>query len=220
MFAAVCVLVAAAGHTVAAGTGLPLWALTAGFGVVCAGALALTGRERSLTTITGAVLVAQTGLHGLFAWSTRPATSSLPAGSGAGAVGELSWCGPHGDPAGPPPGVQPGSLHEAAAPSTVSAIADAAIASMGTAMLATHLVAALLTGWWLWRGEATVWSLLRRLAAAAANRLERLLAPFANTIVGTGRTGWRPAAAGLFPLRFVLRYTIDQRGPPVTARCR
>ncbi|OCC11637.1 hypothetical protein A3Q37_02325 [Streptomyces sp. PTY087I2] len=67
MFTAVCVVLSAAGHTLAAGTAVPAWTLLAGFLGVLAVAALLAGRERSLPGIVGALAGGQILLHVLFA---------------------------------------------------------------------------------------------------------------------------------------------------------
>ena len=63
VFAALCVLLAAAGHTLATGMAPPVWTQAAGFAPVFAAGWLLGGRERSLAAIGGATLTAQGGLH-------------------------------------------------------------------------------------------------------------------------------------------------------------
>ncbi|MEU8591129.1 hypothetical protein AB0C59_29600 [Streptomyces sp. NPDC048664] len=66
VFAAVCVVLAAAGHEVASCAAIPLWTLGAGFLCVCAVTVPLAGRERSLPGIAACLAVGQTVLHTLF----------------------------------------------------------------------------------------------------------------------------------------------------------
>jgi hypothetical protein len=78
-----------------------------------------------------------------------------------------------------------------------------------------HLLAALLASWWLRRGEAAFWSLLRR-----ARALARGLAAWWR-----GRTGPVAPALGASalppcptPVRsLLLRHAVSRRGPPVPA---
>ena len=63
VFAAVCVLLAAAGHGLAMGDLPPLWADAAGFLAVFAAGRALAGRERGLPEIGAGMLLTQAGLH-------------------------------------------------------------------------------------------------------------------------------------------------------------
>lgn len=92
VFAAVCVVLAAAGHAAASHTAVPAWAMLAGFGAVFGVCHLLSGHERSLWTIMGGVLGGQFALHTLFAGAAEPArhhvTGAVPppehASSGAG----------------------------------------------------------------------------------------------------------------------------------------
>ncbi|MEU9454907.1 hypothetical protein [Streptomyces sp. NPDC048277] len=77
VFAAVCVLLAAAGHGLAMGDMPPLWADAAGFAVVFALGRALAGRERGLPEIGAGMLLTQAGLHFGFD-AARAATSAQP----------------------------------------------------------------------------------------------------------------------------------------------
>ncbi|CAM5502073.1 hypothetical protein [Streptomyces aurantiogriseus] len=66
VFAAVCVVLAGAGHTMASCATVPLWTLGAGFLAVLAAVVPLAGRERSLPGIAALLAVGQTVLHTLF----------------------------------------------------------------------------------------------------------------------------------------------------------
>ncbi|GAA3548527.1 hypothetical protein GCM10022419_031010 [Nonomuraea rosea] len=76
-------------------------------------------------------------------------------------------------------------------------------------MLLTHVTATLITGLWLARGEAALWSLLRR-----AGRRLLLLRTVAVTSV-------RPAApivrTRVVPLQPGFRHSVARRGPPLPA---
>ncbi|MGP3969818.1 hypothetical protein [Streptomyces sp. 6N223] len=67
VFAAACAALAAAGHLAAAGPGIALWALAAGFAAVFLVAVPLAGRERrSLPAIAAALALGQLALHCLY----------------------------------------------------------------------------------------------------------------------------------------------------------
>lgn len=80
---------------------------------------------------------------------------------------------------------------------------------------AVHIVAALVLTWWLRRGEAALWSLLRRAAALVPG-----LAAWWRVRAGTGllpaaEDAVLPAAAGSRPpRRILLRHAVQRRGPP------
>ncbi|MGW0870855.1 hypothetical protein ACWD3Z_10190 [Streptomyces sp. NPDC002740] len=81
VFAAVCVVLAAAGHTMASCATVPLWTLGAGFLGALAVVVPLAGRERSLPGIAVLLAVGQTVLHTLFGLGehTASVTASVTA---------------------------------------------------------------------------------------------------------------------------------------------
>ncbi|MFK0184477.1 hypothetical protein ACIQV1_09705 [Streptomyces rubiginosohelvolus] len=85
VFTAVCVVLSAAGHMLAAGTAVPAWTLLAGFLGVLAAAALLAGRERSLPGIVGALAGGQILLHVLFAYGSH---GSAPAGTAGTTSGD------------------------------------------------------------------------------------------------------------------------------------
>ncbi|MEU6505983.1 hypothetical protein [Streptomyces sp. NPDC046942] len=171
VFAAVCVLLAAAGHGLAMGDMPPLWADAAGFLGVFALGWVLGGRERSLAGIGTAMLLTQAGLHVVFDAAHRTPAPAMAA------MHMQATAQPHG------------TLHATAA----------------------HLLAALAASWWLRRGEAALWSLLRRTAAlvpglAAWWRGAPLLRPAPQAPrVPAGPAPPRPTP---------LRHAVTRRGPP------
>ncbi|MEU6464181.1 hypothetical protein [Streptomyces sp. NPDC046976] len=181
VFAAVCVLLAAAGHGLAMGQLPSLRCDGVGFLAVFALGWTLGARERSGPGIGAAMLLTQAGLHlGFDAAHSDSGTTR----TGAPMPGMPGMTGP--------------AAHAAAAHTTAHATA-------------AHLLAALAASWWLRRGEAALWSLLRRTAA----------------LVPALRTRWRPAplpataepvprerSADVPPRRAPLRHAVTRRGPP------
>ncbi|MFG2718743.1 hypothetical protein ACGFW5_10640 [Streptomyces sp. NPDC048416] len=84
VFAAVCVVLSAMGHVMAACATVPWWTLLAGFLGLFAVVAPLAGRERSLPSIAGALAIGQLGLHTLFGVGQHTA-----AASGDGSTGDL-----------------------------------------------------------------------------------------------------------------------------------
>lgn len=84
--------------------------------------------------------------------------------------------------------------------------------SGGAAMTATHVAAALVSAWWLRRGERAVWDLAKRVAAGV---LRRVLPPASPV---PPATPWPLATAvpGLRPGCDVLRHVLVRRGPPAS----
>ncbi|MET9122813.1 hypothetical protein [Streptomyces sp. NPDC004528] len=87
MFAAVCVVLAAAGHGIASCAAVPVWTLGAGFLAVFSVAAPLAGRERTLPGIAAVLAVGQTALHTLFGLGTA---GSMAAGSGSPTAADMS----------------------------------------------------------------------------------------------------------------------------------
>lgn len=243
-FAVFCTLIAAVGHALAGGGEVALPALAAGFAAVLAVAAALGGRERSLAGIAGALGAGQLGLHVLFHGSGGHAGAM--AGMDHGGSGPLTL-----------PQAAGRLVCNEAAPGTLAGIAgsptpEQVIAGAGLdprdfaaapwwqdgllgltpAMLAGHLAAALVAGWWLRRGEAALWRLVR-IAATAAREHARdhwtaplrtafaLAAALLRGLLGAGGDpSRRPGASagdGPLPSGTALRHSVVRRGPPFGA---
>ncbi|MFJ9244260.1 hypothetical protein [Streptomyces sp. NPDC101776] len=87
VFAAVCVVLAAAGHAIASCATVPLWTLGAGFLVTFLVVAPLAGRERSLPGIAALLAVGQTVLHTLFGLGQTAGTATT---AGTPTTGGLS----------------------------------------------------------------------------------------------------------------------------------
>ncbi|MER5794925.1 hypothetical protein [Streptomyces sp. NPDC001980] len=197
VFAAVCVLLAAAGHGLAMGDMPPLWADAAGFAAVFALGRALAGRERGLPEIGVGMLLTQAGLHFGFD-AARAVTPAAPAPTMTMARINL-----HG--------------HAMAGMSKMSGMGDVVRQHPHVHVLTAHatlahVVAALVAAWWLRRGEAALWSLLRRTAALVPG----LAAWWRDAPLPAPAGGPRLAPAG--PIRprplLALRHAVSRRGPP------
>ncbi|MEV5872754.1 hypothetical protein AB0L75_00715 [Streptomyces sp. NPDC052101] len=181
VFAAVCVLLAAAGHGLAMGDMPPLRADAAGFLAVFAVGWVLGGQERSLAGIGSAMLLTQAALHLGFDAAHRTTSRAVMPGHAMAAM-------------------HTGAASHVAVHPHITAHATAA-----------HLLAALAASWWLRRGEAALWSLLRRTAT------------FVPGLVAWWRDAPLPApapriprvpAAPASPRRTPLRHAVSRRGPP------
>ncbi|MFF7992346.1 hypothetical protein ACFZDG_21435 [Kitasatospora xanthocidica] len=244
-FALVCTLIAAAGHALAGGGNVPPTALAAGFAAVLALAAACGGRERSLAAIAGALGAGQLGLHCLFHGfsgfnGSVPGTAGMAGmhhgGSGPLTVPQVAGrliCNEarpgtlDGLPGSPSPeqlvssaGLDPHAF--AAAPWW-----QGGVLGMTPSMLAGHLAAALVAGWWLRRGEAALWRLLRVAASAAREQwaaplrsVFALVAALLRGLFGAAGPVRRFGAAGgesPLPAGAVLRHSVVRRGPPCGA---
>ncbi|WP_307621365.1 hypothetical protein [Streptomyces sp. V3I7] len=93
VFAAVCVVLAAAGHTLASCTAVPLWTLGAGFLGSLLVVAPLAGRARSLPGIAALLAVGQTVLHTLFGLGQHGAAVWSAGASGAMSMGPMGPMG-------------------------------------------------------------------------------------------------------------------------------
>ncbi|MBN6055082.1 MFS transporter [Nonomuraea sp. RK-328] len=190
VFSAVCVVLASLAHVAGGGTAPAPGTAALGLGAASALALVLTGRERQPLTINLALVAAQALLHELF--------------SAGGPTGYVALH-LHDSPAG---GMR--LAFETGAP------ADRGLA-VGAGMLAAHLTATLLTGWWLARGEAALWSLLRRLHDGLERHLGRALLAGAFPAMPSARQAPPVVRVRAVPPDPALRHCLARRGPPRTA---
>ncbi|WP_435838952.1 hypothetical protein [Streptodolium elevatio] len=238
VFAAVCVVLSAAGHAFMTSEPLPVWTVAAGFAGVFAVAYAAAGRERSWAGIAALLAVGQVALHTLFSFGMAASATAMSGHAGGTAplsVLDRLLCGGR-DASGHiilPPGWSARDIVAAAGldpdaagalPTSVPA-ADAAhgagpmLFDGGFGMLAAHLAAALAAAWWLRRGEAALFGVLRRLHAVAVAPLRAVLA----LLFGTVPAGYVPSAArrvgrtAARPRTAHLRHDVVRRGPPAFA---
>ncbi|MEU2621339.1 hypothetical protein ABZ642_24885 [Streptomyces sp. NPDC007157] len=202
VFAAVCVLLAAAGHALAMGQMPPLWADAAGFVAVFGLGRALAGRERGLPEIGVGMLLTQAGLH--FGFDAARAVTPAPASTmtmtrmsmhghvmvGMGGMGGMAGSGGMGGVAQQYP-----HAHALTAHATLA-----------------HVLVALVASWWLRCGEAALWSLLRRAVALVPG----LAAWWRDAPLPGPAAGPHLAPGG--PIRrrrlLALRHAVSRRGPP------
>ncbi|MFF4588524.1 hypothetical protein [Streptomyces sp. NPDC001388] len=190
VFTAVCVVLAAAGHTLASCATVPLWTLGAGFLGALAVVLPLAGRERSLPGVVALLAVGQTVLHTLFGLGQHTAAASTAAApmpaSDAALVARAARlaCGATAAAISPAQARKiltdarllddtggtdmsgmggMGSMHHPADALTTTGSSTSLLPSLP--MLLGHLLAALAAGWLLRRGD----SALRRLIELSAH---------------------------------------------------
>ncbi|MFF6886060.1 hypothetical protein ACFY9F_23100 [Streptomyces sp. NPDC012421] len=229
MFAAVCVLLAATGHILMSGRGVPGSALALAFAGTVAVTWALAGRERGLLAVTVASVAVQSALHEAFTWAQpaaapapasptpmpHPATMPMPSGDAHAAHVHASHAAHssamshashaamgHGD-------VSPsGVVFEAPAAHDMTDL------SSNFGMVSAHLLAALLSGLWMAYGERAAFRLLRAASLRLFRPLCPLLASFAAVVPDRPRL--RPVRAGdeRAPARPLLAHSLISRGPP------
>ncbi|MFB7913751.1 hypothetical protein [Streptomyces sp. NPDC056061] len=241
VFTAVCVVLSAAGHSLASCAAVPRWTLLAGFLGVFAVVAPLAGRERSLPSIAVALAGGQIALHSLF--STAAPTASAAPVTGDGplirfAASLVCGMGPAQLNAAEAhrivttAGIDPASVrggYQHLAPAVGGHSGPLAGLLPDLPMLLGHLLAAVATGWLLRRGEIALFELARLSAhgaqqVAAGARLRALRAALALVdalragLPGSTTTGPRtPRIAVDAPLPATgdpLQHLVIRRGPP------
>ncbi|WP_405824198.1 hypothetical protein OG241_44855 [Streptomyces sp. NBC_01390] len=194
VFAAVCVLLAAAAHALATGGAPSAGAEGAGFAAVFAAGWLLGGRERSLPGIGALMLVTQAGLHAAFGAFGSVRTRAMAHAHHPGMHGMHGMFGMHG---------MRMSHAQLGPANTMNALSGHAVPA--------HVVAALVASWCLRRGEAALWSLLRWAVALVPG----LAAWWRDAPLGPARTApGRASSPDVRPRRLLLRYAVSGRGPP------
>ncbi|MER7731135.1 hypothetical protein ABTX80_09660 [Streptomyces erythrochromogenes] len=243
VFTAVCVVLSAAGHALASCAKVPWWSLCIGFLAVFAIAAPLAGRRRTLPGLAAGLTAGQLSLHALFGLGQHStAAAQTPGSASDGSLAELAArlvCGGNSVPLSPADarrilesaGLDPAALAEQAAEQGHGAhVAQAVTTAPETglfspAMLLGHLLAALVAGWLLGRGDAALFRLveLSRLTAEAAPMrplraalaFVRALGAGLGTASRTPRTGRRTGTDSAAPTgREALQHTVIRRGPP------
>ncbi|MEV6680823.1 hypothetical protein AB0N09_28745 [Streptomyces erythrochromogenes] len=243
VFTAVCVVLSAAGHALASCATVPWWSLCIGFIAVFAIAAPLAGRRRTLPGLAAVLTAGQLSLHALFGLGQHStAADRTPGATSDGSLAELAArlvCGGNSVPLSPADarrilesaGLDPAALAEQAAEQGHGAHVAQAVtnapetALFSPAMLLGHLLAALVAGWLLGRGDAALFRLVdlsRLTTEAAPMRPLRTALAFVRALgagLGTSprtprtgrRTGTDPAAS---TGREALQHTVIRRGPP------
>lgn len=246
VFAAVCVVLAAAGHSIASCATVPLWTLGAGFVGAVLVVAPLAGRERSLAGIATLLAVGQSVLHVLFGLgqhgTATMAMSSMPPASDTALVQQAArlLCGTTAaaiSPAQarriltdaqvyPGPGATGGTHHVSEAMAGSSVLPS-------LPMLLGHVLAAVTAGWLLRRGDLALLRLVELSAYSAHSVAEGALVRSlrgALALVRALRAGLPGApdagpcaplaASSLAPPRprtAALQHTVIRRGPPAAA---
>ncbi|MFD8213738.1 hypothetical protein ACFV2U_08440 [Streptomyces sp. NPDC059697] len=243
VFAAVCVVLAAAGHGLASCATVPLWTLGAGFLAVFAVAAALAGRERSLPGIAALLAGGQTALHTLFGLA-----GTATAGSGSMSMADTSLveraarlvCGTTAAAISPAQAMKilaDARLDTGTTPSMSMPMphsSDAMSAATGSSMsvwpslpmLLGHVLAAVAAGWVLRRGDLALLRLIRLSAhgvpeGALVRALRGALAlvrALRAGLPGTPEAAPRARRTALLtppePRTAELQHSVVRRGPP------
>ncbi|MDX3853489.1 hypothetical protein [Streptomyces sp. AK02-01A] len=210
VFAAVCVVVSGLGHALQSGTPLPLPALAPAFVAMSGVGWWLAARERGVLLVAGVSAAGQVVMHGLFS-RLHPCLSphGVPGANGPSGKGR-STAGPvhsHHGSAGE------ASMDLAGLPASLM-VPD--VPALTSGMAAAHVVAGLLCGWWLWRGEAAIRQLGRSLALFVRAPLRLAWSLLSRTGHHLPRPLSRaPRRPSRRPSRLVVLHGISRRGPPL-----
>ncbi|MFE7597179.1 hypothetical protein [Streptomyces sp. NPDC057494] len=237
VFTAVCVVLSALGHALAACAGIALWTLVAGLLGVFGVTVLFAGRERSLGFVVGALAGGQLGLHVLFGLGQRPLTLSGQADDTLVRMAARLVCGAGTASLSPgdatriltDAGVDPAGTH-AHHMGHAAAAAPSGELLPGLPMLLGHLLAALAAGWLLRRGDRALGRLVElseqgatelaecalvRSLRAALRLVRALLAGLpAAPHTGPRRTLRAPSDSSPPPAAEALQHTVIRRGPP------
>jgi hypothetical protein len=245
VFTAVCVVLSGLGHALAACAGIALWAVVAGFLGLFGITVLFAGRERSLPAIVGTLTAGQLGLHVLFGLGQRPLAANalgpasddalirmaakLVCGAGAASLSPADATRIITD-AGLDPADAAAHAHPAHAAHLGAGAAGSADLLPDLPMVLGHLLAALVTGWLLRRGDLALGRLVRLSSQGATELAEGALVRSlraALTLVRALLSGLPglPAAGPRRPARTAaddtpppdaaaLQHTVIRRGPP------
>ncbi|MEZ0094550.1 hypothetical protein [Streptacidiphilus sp. EB129] len=164
VFAALSVLLSAGARLVVTGQPLPLDLVLIGFAGSLGAAMLLIAAERGFWCIAAVLVPLQMGLNALF----NAGQQSCPPGTGTGGA-VTGWPGMLACGGG---SIRPGLLGIATqAPRVLVSVTGREV----LLLLLLHLLLALATAWWLRRGEAALFTVLRSLAVAAWPTIAALL---------------------------------------------
>ncbi|WDF39546.1 hypothetical protein PBV52_23465 [Streptomyces sp. T12] len=261
VFAAVCVVLAAVGHVLGSCATIPLWTLGAGFLGVLLVTAPLAGRERSLPGIAVLLAAGQTVLHTLFGLGQHGASAGAATGASSASVSASASlsdaalvaqaarlvCGTATAAISPARAqriltearIGPATGAHASHPSTdtLSTVTDSAADSGASLlpslpMLLAHVLAAVVAGWLLRRGDLALLRIVEMSALSAHSVAEgasvrslrgalALVRALRAGLPGAPEAGPRIQCAGWFgpaePRTLALQHTVIRRGPPTAA---
>ncbi|MEV6419116.1 hypothetical protein [Streptomyces sp. NPDC051662] len=219
-FAAVCVTLAAVGHSFTSGHDIPVGALWTAFGVTAGVAWLAGGRRRGFRSIGAGLLTVQGGLHLIFAGALPLGGALSPDHTPHGADGVTGTGTSTGIGTGMDMGIGAGAgapMGEHTGTGVLPIDTGIPLGLDGpVGMLAAHLLAAAVCALWLARGEAALFRLATALGALALSPLRLLLTSVPPPVAALSERAVRPADAPA-PHRFrgvVLAHTLSRRGPP------
>ncbi|MFI6009296.1 hypothetical protein ACIBAG_10760 [Streptomyces sp. NPDC051243] len=248
VFAAVCVVLAGVGHALGSCATIPLWTLGAGFLGVLLVTVPFAGRERSLPGIAALLAAGQTVLHTLFGLGQHGAANGV---SGAAATSDAALveqaarlvCGTAAAAISPAQAqrilaearIHPVAGTHASHPSVdaVSGATDASASLLPSLpMVLAHLLAAVVAGWLLRRGDLALLRIVEMSALSARSVAEgafvrslrgalALVRALRAGLPGAPEAGPRLRCVDWSgppePRTLALQHTVIRRGPPARA---
>ncbi|MFJ6949219.1 hypothetical protein ACISU4_32065 [Streptomyces wuyuanensis] len=216
LFAAVCVTLAAVGHSFTSGHDLPPLAVLGALALTAAGGWLAGTRRRGPLPIGAALLGVQGALHLLFARSEPHAAAHTAPHHHIGGTGTATADSVPADGAPAVDAVMPGA---SAAHSADTLFADIAaqtsqLTTGPAGMLAAHVLGAAVCALWLARGEAALFRLARTVGTVCAAPFAPLRLLLADVRVPEPP---RPPRSGHRTRRLhgvVLTHSLSRRGPP------
>lgn len=186
---------------------IPAESLYVAFAVTGGLAWLAGGRRRGAYAIAGGLAAVQTALHLIF--STGQSHAATAGGHGAMAGGAMAGGAMDGGAMGHGSMGRTAMEHAPIDPAMETAATMAGHSTLG--MLAAHLLAALVCGLWLAKGEAALFALARTVGALAFTPL-RLLLAVVRVPEPPRPVRPRPRTRRLHGV--VLAHTLSRRGPP------
>ncbi|MGW4756679.1 hypothetical protein [Streptomyces chartreusis] len=247
VFAAVCVVLAGVGHVLGSCATIPMWTLGAGFLGVLVVALPFAGRERSLPGIAALLAVGQTVLHTLFGLGQHVTVSAPSAASASGSMSDAALvaraarlvCGTAAAAISPAQAqriltdarIGPATGAHASHPSAdgMSAAGFSTSLLPSLPMVLAHMLAAVVAGWLLRRGDLALLRIVEMSALSAHSVAEgafvrslrgalALVRALRAGLPGAPEAGPRflrtESPARRAPRTAALQHTVIRRGPP------
>jgi hypothetical protein len=208
VFAALSVVLSTGARLVVTGQSVPLDIAGLAFGLSLGVALILFSGERRYWSIVAVLVPLQVGLNALF----NVGQQSCPPGPGS--TGGMSGWGLLACGGG---SIRPGLL--GLARRTPHALVSLT-GGEALLLLAMHLALALVAAWWLRRGEAALFAVLRTVAVITWPGVSALLAWLTTSVTLPEAPYWAPPsrADGLQGPQEALLSAASRRGPPTLAR--
>ncbi|MFC8074023.1 hypothetical protein ACFUN8_00615 [Streptomyces sp. NPDC057307] len=202
VFAAVCVLVSGLGHALSSGGPLPPRVLALAFLPVCGAGWLLSRRERGGAAIVAASAAGQLLLHAVFS-GLHPRPPGGHVGHGSSHEGSGNGEMTHE------------AFGELLSLNGLTGLLDSS--ALGSGMIGAHLLAGLVCGLWLWRGDRAFVRLMGTLGLFVYERLR-----FAHAVLSGGGPTYLPVLAPPVayrpirpPAQLPPLHVVSRRGPPL-----